>query len=189
VGLESLRKTKASRVLGIDCSTKSLAYAIFEDGKPIRCGEVFFEGADLYERLADAHLKIPAMVEAGILKADYICFESAYLGPNPKVGLSLAYVYGAVMGGLMDARMKVVTVGPITWQSYIGNPNLKKVEKDQLKLANPGKSASWYQNAGREMRKQRTLAFSRQFFAVESGSDNVGDAIAIAWYAVKNLVR
>lgn len=189
MSLANLKKTRAVRTLGIDCSTKSLAYAVFKGKKPVHCGEVFFDGANLYERLADAHKKIPALVDSGILKADYIAFEGAFLGPNPKTGLSLAYVYGAVMGALMDDGMKVVTVNPLAWQSYIGNPNLKKAEKEALKAQRPGMSASWYQNAGRELRKQRTHTWAKKYFKIESGSDNVSDAIGVAWYAVHNLTH
>lgn len=188
MALSDIRKTKAARTLGIDCSTKSLAYAVFDKKKPIHCGEIVFEGANLYERLADCHKKVPALVKAGVLKADYVAFEGAIItGKNAKVGLSLAYVYGAAMGGLMDAGMQVVNVGPIQWQNWIGNKRLNAAEKAEIVRASPGKSANWYLNANREFRKQRTLAFSRQFFPIASGSDNIGDAVAIAWYAVNNL--
>lgn len=187
MSLANLKKVPAGRVLGIDCSTKSLAYAVFHNREPLLCGEVFFTGATLYERLADAHKKVPALVKAGVLKAEYIAFEAAYLGPNPQTGISLAYVYGAAMGGLMDSGMKVVTVNPLQWQSYIGNPNLKKAEKEAIKIANPGKSASWYSNANREYRKQRTLTWAKGMFEIPTDSDNVGDAIGVAWYAAHHL--
>jgi len=175
--------------MGIDCSTKSLAYGIFEGDEPVTCGEVQFQGASLYERLNDAHRKVPPLVKAGVLQADYIAFESAWTGPNPQVGINLAMVYGAVIGALMQAGMEVVTVPPLTWQAFIGNPNLKKAEKEQIKADHPGKSASWYSNAGRQMRKQRTLRFSQQFFKIDNGSDNVGDAVAIAYYANTQLTK
>ena len=186
-GLGSLAKTKATRVLGIDCSTNTLAYAVFDRKVPVRCGEVMFKGDTVYQRLADAHKKIPPLVASGVLKADYIAFEGAFLGPNPQVGLALAYVYGAVMGGLMDAGMEVVSVTPISWQTFIGNPNLKAPEKLLLRQQNPNKSESWYKNAGREMRKQRTLSWARQHFTISTNSDNVGDAVGIAWFAVHKL--
>lgn len=190
MSLAELKKKKAIRVLGIDCSTKSLAYAVFDRKKPIHCGEVFFEGANLWERLADAHKKVPALVEAGILKADFIGFEGAIMtGNNAKTGLSLAYVYGACLAALMEAGMEVVTIQPLTWQSFIGNPNLKKAEKELIRAQNPGKSESWYKNAGREFRKQRTLKFSKEFFDIDTNSDNVGDAVAIGWYTVNELTR
>lgn len=185
--ITDLKKPPLSKVLGIDCSTKSFAFAIFDNKQPVRAGEVFFKGQNLFERLNDAHNKIPALIEAGVLEADYVAMEGAILvGNNSKTGISLAYVYGAVIGGIMRSGMSVVTVLPLTWQAFIGNPNLKKAEKEAIRAANPGKSASWYQNAGREMRKQRTLKFAKQFFDITTDSDNVGDAVGIAWYASHN---
>lgn len=174
-------------VIGIDCSTKTLAFSKFVDGEFHSCGELFFEGTTMWERLSFIHKRVPALVESGLLKADVIAFEGAIMvGNNSKTGISLAYVYGAVIGSLMGEGIKVQTVEPLKWQSFIGNPNLKKAEKDAIKAEFPGKSPSWYSNRNREFRKQRTLKFARQFASIESGSDNVGDAVGVAYWAVKN---
>ena len=184
-----LTKRKAGRVIGIDCSTNSLAYAIFEDGKAVTCGEVFFNGSDVYERLNDARRKTQALVDTGVLVGDYVGMEAAIAGKSSQVTIKLSYVYGAVLSVLMQNKMEVETVAPITWQSYIGNPNLKKWEKEELREQNPGRKDSWYANQGRLMRKARTLEFARKFFKIESGSDNVGDAVGIAYYTSEQLTR
>lgn len=176
-------------MIGIDCSTQSLAYAIFNNGKAESCGEVFFNGSDIYERLNDARRKTQALVDAGILVGDYVGMEAAIGGKSPQVTIKLSYVYGAVLSVLMQNKMDVVTVAPITWQTYIGNPNLKKHEKEQLRADNPDRKDSWYQNQGRLLRKGRTLDFARQYFTIASDSDNVGDAVGIAYYTNENLTR
>lgn len=184
-----LTKRKAGRVIGIDCSTQSLAYAVFENNKPVTCGEVFFNGSDVYERLNDARRKTQALVDTGVLVGDYVGMEAAIAGKSSQVTIKLSYVYGAVLSVLMQNKMEVETVAPITWQSYIGNPNLKKHEKEKLREDNPDRKDSWYANQGRLLRKARTLAFARQFFKIESGSDNVGDAVGIAYYTSEQLTR
>jgi Holliday junction resolvasome RuvABC endonuclease subunit len=184
-----LTKKKANRVIGIDASTNSLAFAIFEDGKPIRCGEVFFKGATVFERLNDAKVKTKALVDAGVLKGDYVAIESAIMVRNIQTAIDLAYVYGAIIGELMAFNPEVHKVAPITWQSGIGNPNLKKAEKDKLAADFPGKSKSWYQNEGRKMRKQRTLDIAKKYFKIPSDSDNVGDAVGLALYCSEALTR
>jgi Holliday junction resolvasome RuvABC endonuclease subunit len=184
-----LTKRKAGRVIGIDCSTQSLAYAIFEDGRAVTCGEVFFNGSDVYERLNDARRKTQALVDTGILVGDYVGMEAAIAGKSSQVTIKLSYVYGAVLSVLMQNKMQVETVAPITWQSYIGNPNLKKHEKEQLRNDNPDRKDSWYANQGRLLRKQRTLDFARKFFTIQSNSDNVGDAVGIAYYTSEQLTR
>ncbi len=184
-----LTKRKAGRVIGIDCSTNSLAYAIFDDGKAVACGEVFFNGADIYERLNDARRKTQALVDTGVLVGDYVGMEAAIAGKSSAVTIKLSYVYGAVLSVLMQNKMKVNTVYPITWQTYIGNPNLKKHEKEQLRNDNPGRKDSWYANQGRLLRKARTLEFARRYFKIPGDSDNVGDAVGIAYYTSKELTR
>lgn len=189
MSIGKLSKSKVNRIIGIDASTNSLAFAIFENKKPIQCGEIQFNGSTLYERLYDAKKKVEAMVAAGVLVADLVAIEAAWTGNNPRTGLDLSLVYGAIIGELMVCSPDIHRVAPITWQSYIGNPNLKKHEKEALEKANPGISKSALQAMGREIRKQRTLDFSRQYFTIPGGSDNIGDAVGVAIYAQEVLTR
>lgn len=189
MGLGNLTKKQAKRVIGIDASTNSLAFAVFEDGKPVKCGEVFFTGATVFERLNDAKKKTAALVKSGVLKGDYVAIEAAIMVRNIETAIDLAYVYGAIIGELMVFNPEVHKIYPISWQSGIGNPNLKKAEKDALIKDNPGKSKTWYQNKGREIRKQRTLDIARKHFAIPSDSDNVGDAVGLALFCNEVLTR
>lgn len=180
---------KPNKVIGIDCSTKSLAYSRFIDGEFDRCGQVFFGGSNLWERLSYAHDVIPPMVRAGILDADLIVFERAFMGKSADVGLSLAYCYGAVIGSLMSNGTSVAMVRPLEWQSYIGNPNLTPSEKAGIKKDFPGKSKSWYSNKGREIRKQRTLDWARQYARIDTDSFDASDSVGIAFYGARNYHR
>jgi Holliday junction resolvasome RuvABC endonuclease subunit len=189
MGIGNLTKTKAQRVIGIDASTNSLAFAVFEDDKPVECDEIFFEGKTVFERLLDAKEKTAKLVADGRLQADYICIESAVMVRNVQVAIDLAYVYGAIIGELMVTNPEVHKVAPISWQSGIGNPNLKPAEKLKLHQDYPGKSKTWYLARGREIRKARTLAIAREFFPIESNSDNIGDAVGLALFVTKSLTR
>jgi hypothetical protein len=108
---------------------------------------------------------------------------------NIQVAIDLAYVYGAIIGELMAFNPQVHKVAPISWQSGIGNPNLKKHEKEAIQNEFPDKSKTWYSNKGREIRKQRTLDIARKYFEIPSNSDNIGDAVGLALYTVQNLTR
>lgn len=189
MGIEDLVKVKAGRIIGIDASTNSLAFAVFDDGKPVQAGEIKFEGSTVFERLKDAKKKTKALVDAGVLEADYVAIESAIMVRNVQVAIDLAYVYGAIIGELMQNNPEVHKIAPISWQSGIGNPNLKKHEKENLIVQYPNKSKTWYQNKGREVRKARTLAIARDYFDISSGSDNVGDAVGLALFTMNNLTR
>lgn len=189
MGLGSLTKVKCQRVIGVDASTNSLAFAIFEGETPITCGEITFKGSTVFERLKDAKKKTRKLVKANVLKGDYVAIESAIMVRNVQTAIDLAYVYGAIMGELAEVTVNVVKVAPISWQSGIGNPNLKTAEKAAIQADYPGKSKSWYQNRGRQIRKQRTLDIARQYFKIPSGSDNIGDAVGIALFASRTLTK
>lgn len=186
---KTLNTVEAKRVCGIDASTNSLAFAVFEGDEPVICGEVTFNGSTVFERLEDAKRKTAALVSAGILRADYVAIESAVMVRNIQTAIDLAYVYGAIIGELMAFNPQVHKVAPISWQSGIGNPNLKKAEKEKIQNDFPGKSKSWYQNKGREIRKQRTMDIARNHFNIPSNSDNIGDAVGIALFVSKTLTR
>lgn len=189
MGIGALTKKKASRVIGIDSSTNSIAFAVFEDGKPVQCGEVKFIGKTVFERLLDARKKVGALVAAGILRGDYVAVESTVMVRNHQTAIDMAYVLGAILSELMVNNPEVHKIAPISWQSGIGNPNLTTAEKDKIKNEFPGKSKQWYSNKGREIRKQRTLAIARNHFTIPDGSDNIGDAVGIALFINKTLVR
>lgn len=184
---KGLKNVPAQRIMGLDCSTNSIAFAVIETGIPVMAGEINLYGANVFERLNDARKKSEAMFNAGHWRADYIGIESAIMVSNQQTAIKLAYVYGAVMSVLMQHSATVVEVAPITWQSYIGNPNLKAAEKAKLRIDNPGKSESWYKEAGRKLRKARTLSIAQEHFTIPGASDNVGDAVGISLYLRDNL--
>lgn len=185
-----LTKVKAKRVCGIDASTNSLAFAIFEGETPIKCGEIKFNGSTPFERLKDARKKVKGLVRAGVFDGvDFIAIESAIMVRNVQVAIDLAYVYGVIIGELSEVCIELHKVAPISWQSGIGNPNLKAAEKAAIMEEFPGKSKSWYQNKGRQIRKQRTLNIAKEFFDIVGDSDNVGDAVGIALFSSRTLTR
>lgn len=187
MSLKNLQKIKANRVMGIDCSTHSFAFAIIESGTMVKYGEIFFNGSTVFERLNDARHKIQALIKH--FDADFVCIEAAVMVRSIGVAIKLAYVYGAVMSVLLENKATVVEATPVAWQSYIGNKNFTKAEKEQLKKDFPSKSATWYSNKSREIRKARTLSWAEDMFGVRTDSDNVGDACGLAYYAYHNLTN
>jgi hypothetical protein len=170
------------RVMGVDCSTESFAFAIFEDGKLVKWGEVKFNGKTALHRLADGQTKVRAMKD--ILNADRVVVESAIYVQNKKTVILLAYALGAIIGALINSGSVVDEIAPVQWQRFIGNPPLTRPEKDAIMKGTPGKSASWYSNQFREARKARTKAWVREKFAIDVDSDNVSDAIGVGWYGL-----
>lgn len=172
--------------MGIDASTNSIAYCIFDGNNPVEYGEINFEGSDVYKRILDAKRKIKALKSR--FSVEFVVIEAAVMVRSANTGLKMAYIFGAIMGELLENGAKVVEVHPITWQSFIGNKNFTNAQKAQVKKDNPDRSDNWIKGHIREMRKQKTINFMSDM-GVKTTSDNVADAAGIAWYAVKNLVK
>jgi Holliday junction resolvasome RuvABC endonuclease subunit len=185
VSLAKLAKPKAHKVLGIDASTNSFAFCLMNEKSPVKWGEITFDGADIYERILDAKRKIKSFKNE--LDIDFVVIEAAISVKSIHTGIKMAYVFGAIMGELLNDNIKVVEVHPITWQSYLGNKNFTKLEKQAVKNEFPGKSENWYKGKIREIRKSRTIDFARTL-GINTENDNVADAAGIAWYAVNKVV-
>ena len=104
--LADLVKTKASRVLGIDASTNSIAFCLMENDKPLKWGKINFVGQDIYEKIHDAKIKTSSMLDE--LKSDYIAVEGAILVRSPDAVIKLSYVYGVVIAELMSTGASVI---------------------------------------------------------------------------------
>jgi Holliday junction resolvasome RuvABC endonuclease subunit len=184
MGLAELHKTH-KKIIGVDASTNSFAFCLLDGKKVSKWGEIHFRGDSVYERILDAKNKIKAI--KGQLDYDFIAIEAAVSVKSVATGLKMAYVFGTIMGELMHDNIKVVEIHPITWQSYIGNKNFTKAEKEVVRKDNPGKSDNWYKAKIREIRKNRTIDFAAQN-GVKTDSDNVADSFGIAWYALNEIV-
>ena len=185
MSLAKLINKRSGKVLGIDASTNSIAFCLMNGKTPVKWGEITFDGDDVYKRILDAKRKIKAFKKE--LDTDFVVIEAAISVKSVHTGIKMAYVFGAIMGELLSDNMQVVEVHPITWQSYIGNKNFNKTEKQAIKNEFPDKSDTWIKGKIRERRKQRTIDFSRTL-GIETQSDNVADAAGIAWYAVNEIV-
>jgi len=185
LSLAKLVKPKAHKVLGIDASTNSIAFCLMNEKVPVKWGEITFDGSDVYERILDAKRKIRSFKRE--LDTDFVVIEAAISVKSVATGMKMAYVFGAIMGELLSDNVEVVEVHPITWQSYLGNKNFTKAEKEAIRLEFPGKSDNWIKGKIRERRKQRTIDFVGNL-GIKTESDNVADAAGIAWYAVNEII-
>ena len=140
--------------------------------------------------MRDAARKMHELSE--LFEVDYIVFESAILAKvsNADTTIKLAMVYGVCIAELMNQGTKVVTAKPLEWQSFIGNPNFTKTQKEALKKERPGMSAGWYSNEIRNRRKQKTMDFFNKKWPVLDLTDNdVGDSMGLAYFGYYKLTR
>lgn len=171
-------------VMGIDNSTKSTAYSIFENEKLVKWGELEYTSGNVYDRLLEARLKMTELMRD--LNIDILAVEDTINVRSISTAIKMAYSAGVVMSVAME-NAKIVTVSPLSWQRAIGNPPLTTIEKNLIKKENPGKSKSWYTNANREFRKNRTMAWVKKEFDVDCPTDNISDAIGIGWTVTQKI--
>lgn len=186
-GIETIPKT----ICAIDASTNSLAFALFDTQQKTLgvVGKINFEGNNTYEKVMDACKKTKAFFDYyGGFEA--IVIEQTVQMNSPKVAADLALVQGALLGaaGLTGVK-RVVSVPPITWQIFMGNPRLSKDEKFFIRSKNPGKSESWHKSNEREIRKQKTIRFINIQYDKNIIDNDVADACGIGFYAVNNMSK
>lgn len=173
-------KPEANRVIGVDTSTKSIAYAIIEDGVLMEYDEVVFKGATLHEKIQEAAIVGRSLVAR---EPDFVMVEQAIYMNSYSVVIKLAYFVGVILGAVGAAEIPLDDIVPINWMKYIGNPNWTKEERAAVKRDNKGKSASWVRTELRRMRKQRTQDIVNAKYGTNISNDNIADAVGIAMYA------
>lgn len=153
----------------------------------MRWGMAGFGKGDIWHRAHNAQNVVMQLKTIGVLDgADAICLESAVMIQNRQTVIDLAHVYGAIVAPLASPGVQVTRVPPITWQNYIGNKSFTKEEKAAVRKVTPGKSDSWYKEALRKERKQRTIRWVEKEFKIKVDSDDVADAIGVGYWRVNN---
>lgn len=176
-------------IMSIDASTNSLAFAIFKNKELVKFGKIKFSGASTYAKVADACRKTEAFIKV-FGSPEAIVIEHTVFMNSPKTAADLALVQGALLGAAgVSGVTKFRSVAPITWQNFIGNKKLTVPEKTEIRLANPGKSDSWYKTSEREQRKLKTIRFVNVYYGKNIDDNDVADAIAIGHYAINNWER
>lgn len=172
-------------VLGIDASTNSLAFCHMKKGRPQSWGELnYVHDSNLFHRLASIEQRAGIIVDK-YSDVDYVLIEAPVRVNNVRVLVALAYSYGIVAAKFAARKIEVADVAPVVWQRYIGNSTFSASDRKALKNKYPGKSASWYTNKVRSIRKARTMDWAHETFGISTESDNVSDAIGIAAYATR----
>jgi Holliday junction resolvasome RuvABC endonuclease subunit len=175
-------------ICAIDASTNSLAFAIFNEKSLVACGKINFKGMDTYSKVGDAARKSLSFFEK--FEIDAIVIEHTVFMNSPKTAADLALVQGSLLGAARIVGVKRFgSVSPITWQNYIGNKKLDKMEKLEIARQNPNKAASTLKSIEREFRKQKTIRFVNSYYDKNISDNDVADAVAIGHYAINNLVK
>lgn len=167
------------RILGIDSSTKSIAYCLITDGKYEASGKFEFTSSG-YTHLGQAVDHARMLFQE--YEPDYVVIEgSAYIN-NMNVMKKLSMVQGAILGGFLALGGEVSEVPPVTWQSGIGNPPSNKTLRARFNRKYPELSKSAQKKKIREYRKQRTMDIIKDTIGLETYDDDIADAAGVALY-------
>ena len=174
-----------NRIMSIDASTTSIAYAVFDGKQLVISGKVEFSGKDVYQKIASAIGSVVTVIQD--LNPEAVVIERAVFINSPKTMSELSMVQGAILAGASLAGVKIFKgTNPIAWQSYIGNGKLTKDAKILMRKLNPNKSESWYKQNEREVRKQKTINFVNINYDLNISDNDIADAIGIAHYSLNN---
>lgn len=174
-----------NRIMSIDASTTSIAYAVFDGKQLVISGKVEFSGKDVYQKIASAIGSVITVIQD--LNPEAVVIERAVFINSPKTMSELSMVQGAILAGASLAGVKIFKgTNPIAWQSYIGNGKLTKDAKILMRKLNPNKSESWYKQNEREARKQKTINFVNINYDLEINDNDIADAIGIGHYSLNN---
>jgi hypothetical protein len=177
------------RVLGVDCSTRSLAFSIIKDGELEAYGEIYFRETTPNARLYAMRKQLEDLVTI-FGEIDYVGFEQAVKVVSVTTMIALAESFGVAKSVLMELGAKLVEVTPLAWQSYIGNPNLSAAGREKFYEDHPEfKTKSQRSSAIRQYRKNKTIDFMEEKTGVRVISDNISDSYGIAFYVNDNLEK
>ena len=175
--------------IAVDASSNSMAFAIFTyDNMLSAFGKIIYNHSSksIYDKAGTIGKKSGSTVSALIERFEVrtMIIEKPIFANSPMTASNLALTQGALVGAsFMGGIHRIVGTEPITWQSFIGNKNLTKAEKEKIKLDNPTQSANWLKVHQREVRKQRTMTYVNERFGLDIKDNDVGDAIGIGCYA------
>lgn len=182
-----VNSTKPSKIISIDASTNSMAFALFYFEKIEMIGKINFEGKDIYQKCIDAAKKTQSLFNLDIFSNSSIVIEHTVFMNSPKTAADLAMIQGSIIGSAGVAGVEQIgKVSPITWQNYIGNKKMTKEEQLLIRLNNPDKSQAWYKNYERNIRKQRTINFININYDKKIDDNDVADACGIGHWALNN---
>ena len=131
------------RILTVDSSTSSIAFAVFDRGSLVSYGKINLVGSDVYLKAGNCCGKFYALIKK--IKPDAVVVESPIYSNSPKTAMHLALVQGALYGSSYMAGVRVFrAISPIQWQNYVGTRLLTSEEKSAIEKSFPNKSNSWY---------------------------------------------
>jgi Holliday junction resolvasome RuvABC endonuclease subunit len=176
---------RSGRVLSIDPSTNSIAFAVMEYDKLLAWGKVQLPKGDFPDKFRVINATIPLLIKQH--KPTHFVVEQSIYIQNPNTSRSLAYINGCIFSAAVRAgHKKVSDIVPITWKAGIGYKRVSAGEKriwaDTMTTREVTKKAEFE----RKERVKRIVDAEIPGHGCVDG--DIIDAIGIGLWAVKNVL-
>jgi Holliday junction resolvasome RuvABC endonuclease subunit len=184
-----INKKSAIRVIGIDPSTNSLAFAVVDrntKGKVTlqKKGKINFKGDPQSVKFKKISSWIQSLdIITGPFDTQCVIEQTIFI-QNPQTSRLMAYITGYTWGRMIQAGIPVSDIGPMKWKSWLGYKKVTKAQKEQW--AEEGLSAKDVKKKANFERKHRTRLILEDK-GVREEDDDIMDAVGIALWGVNNL--
>lgn len=163
--------------LGLDLSTTSSGYSVFEDDRLIAYGVIKPKGEDWRERIADEAPQIESIIKK--YQPNVIYVEDV---PLKSSAMKILVILGAVQGMLLCvascSKAPVYFIQPTTWRSPL---NLYNGTRDGTKRAELKRKSVEMAN--------KLFDLSLRYVSPSSSKndDDISDSILLAYSQIKNI--
>lgn len=156
-------------IMGLDISTQSTGWSIFDDNKLIDSGVSVSSKTNGYDRINKITADLRAIVEK--YNPDYIITEEpvpAFSGGNIHVYQLLTFCHGSIALMLHEYKKEMHWVTAAHWRKEVGIKTGPKVKRAALKEA--------------------SIARVKELFDIDTKSDDLAEGILVGYSEAKNHV-
>ena len=108
------------KIMGLDCSTKSSGWSVFEDGELIDFGLITSVHSDWRERLFHQGMELGKILDAYHPEKIYMEDVPLYHAGGSKTLMMLGAVQGLIYGVAASKNIQIKFIQPSEWRSPLG---------------------------------------------------------------------
>lgn len=182
-----LKDLKSTRIIAIDPSSNSLAWAVFDltdkEIKVVDTGKIeFSKEKEMSSKLLLINKEL-SDVQQQYSPDKGIIEQSVYI-QNFQSSRVISYIIGFSWGILIRSCSSVTDVNPLVWKNKIGYKNVDKSDKVRLIKIHGEKNIQKYL---KEERKNRVKKIIEDKINYSTDDDDINDALGIGlWYALSH---
>lgn len=180
-----LTAMKSGKIMSVDPSTNSLAFAVMEYGQLLAWGKIDLPKGTIIKKLNVINRMVPVVLS--LYEPDHFVIEQSIYIQNANTTRTLAYINGCVLSQVVQYGIKHIDdVKPLVWKPGIGYKNVSAREKQEWDAKIGVKESK--KKAALE-RKERVKRIIDEKIPNHNCNDyDIIDAIGIGLWATQNLL-